>query len=493
MSHCIVAFVIAALLQPAAAQEPADAQLAALIAEAAQNNPDLQALRRETNAARSRIAPAGALDDPMLEVGVLNYPVESRSFKTEDMTMKMIGLTQRLPYPGKRALRRDVAEKEAAAAEANLQELTNRVRREVKVAYYELGFIDESLRLAERNRRVLEQYLSIAEARYGVGQGSQADVLKAQTQVSKMLEELIKLGRERPMAQAELNRATGRGTASAGVAPAPVQAREAALNFDELRAAARENRPQLAAQQLMIDRSAKALDLARKDYYPDFDVRVSYGQRDNFMDQKREDMISFTVAINLPMWRESKRDPRVTEAEAMRDQAGAMYQGKLNELDAMLRQQVSAAEQALKSVRLYETGLLPQARLTADASLAAYRVGRVDFFSLLDARMTVFNAEVGYAGSLAAYNKARAETAALRPGLRSPRPSARSSTTAIRWGCPIPPRGRRKTRWGWITSRCTKARNRRRSRARSRSASTRCSSWACAPSLPPRSEECRVG
>ena len=408
ISHCMAAVVLALAL-PVAAQEPLDPQLAALLAEAAQNNPDLQAARREANAARSRVSPAGALDDPMLEAGVLNYPVESRSFKTEDMTMKMIGFAQRLPYPGKRALRRDVAESEALAVESNLQELVNRVRRDVKVAYFELGFVDESLRLAEGNRRVLEQYLSIAEARYGVGQGTQADVLKAQTQVSKMLEELIKLGRERPMLEAELNRAAGRGAAPAAINPPPAQAREVALRFDELRAAARENRPQLAAQQRMMDRNAKAVELARKDYYPDFDVRVSYGQRDNFQDMRREDMISFTVAINLPVWRESKRDPRVAEAEAMRGQASTMYQARLNELDAMLRQQVAAAEQSLKSVRLYETGLLPQARLTADASLAAYRVGRVDFFSLLDSRMTVFNAEVGYAASLAAYNKALAE------------------------------------------------------------------------------------
>jgi outer membrane protein TolC len=404
-----MAAVVLALALPVAAQEPLDPQLAALLAEAAQNNPDLQAAGREANAARSRVSPAGALDDPMLEVGVLNYPVESRSFKTEDMTMKMIGFAQRLPYPGKRALRRDLAEKEALAVESNLQELVNRVRRDVKVAYFDLGFVDESLRLAERNRRVLEQYLSIAEARYGVGQGTQADVLKAQTQVSKMLEELIKLGRERPMLEAELNRAAGRGAAPAAINPPPAQAREVALRFDELRAAARENRPQLAAQQRMMDRNAKAVELARKDYYPDFDVRVSYGQRDNFQDMRREDMISFTVAINLPVWRESKRDPRVAEAEAMRGQASTMYQARLNELDAMLRQQMAAAEQSLKSVRLYETGLLPQARLTADTSLAAYQVGRVDFFSLLDSRMTVFNAEVGYAAGLAAYNKALAE------------------------------------------------------------------------------------
>jgi outer membrane protein TolC len=406
IAYCIAA---AALALPALAQDPVDTQLAALLAEAAQNNPDLQAAQRESSAARSRVSPAGALDDPMLEAGVLNYPVESRSFKSEDMTMKMIGITQRLPYPGKRALRRDVAEREAEAAERNFEEIANRVRRDVKVAYYELGYVDESLRLAERNRRALEQYLSIAEARYGVGQGTQADVLKAQTQVSKMLEELIRLGRERPTLEAELNRAAGRAAAPAAINPPPAQARDVALDLEELRAAARAKRPQLLAQERVRERSIKAIELARKDYYPDFDVRISYGQRDNAPDMRREDMISFTVAINLPLWRESKRDPRVAEAEAMRDQASAMYQARLNELEAMLRQQVAAAGQALKSVRLYETGLLPQARLTADASLAAYRVGRVDFFTLLDSRMTVFNAETAYAASLAAYNKALAE------------------------------------------------------------------------------------
>jgi outer membrane protein TolC len=394
---------------PAAGQDAADPQLAALLADAAERNPDVQAARREIAAARSRIAPAGALDDPMLEVGLLNVPAESLSLRREDMTMKMIGYSQRLPYPGKRALRRELAEREAEAAEINLQELVNRVRRDVKVAYFDLGLTDESLRLAERNRQVLEQFLSIAEARYGVGQSTQADVLRAQTQVSKMLEELIKLGRERPMLEAELNRAAGRAAAPQAVSPGPARAREASLRLDELRALALSNRPQLLAQQRMMDRSAKALELARKDYYPDFDVRLSYGQRDNYQDMRREDMISFTVAINLPVWRESKREPRVTEAEAMRDQASTMYQARLNELDAMLRQQVAAAEQTLKSVRLYENALLPQARLTADASLSAYRVGRVDYFTLLDSRMTVFNAEIGYAASLATYSKALAE------------------------------------------------------------------------------------
>jgi outer membrane protein TolC len=192
--------------------------------------------------------------------------------------------------------------------------------------------------------------------------------------------------------------------------PATLRLPDAALQFELLRETALKERPQLLGLKSLIDRSAKTLDLARKDYYPDFDVRLSYGKRDKTLDgMRRDDMVSFTVAINLPVWHESKRDPRVAEAIAMRNQAMDMYQAQQNEVSSKLRQQVASAEQSLKSARLYETGILPQARLTVESSLAAYRVNRVDFLTLLDNQMTVFNYEVSYASALSNYNKALAE------------------------------------------------------------------------------------
>ena len=100
--------------------------------------------------------------------------------------MKMIGLSQKLPFPGKRALRREVASRDAESVGYGYQETVNRVIREVKVAYFELAFVIESTRLTENNKRTLEQFLRVAESQYSVGQGQQADVLKAQTQLSKM-------------------------------------------------------------------------------------------------------------------------------------------------------------------------------------------------------------------------------------------------------------------------------------------------------------------
>ena len=405
LRHGLAAVAALVSFGVAAQQDP---ELARLLKAAAERNPELLAARREAQAAASRVEPAAALDDPMLEAGLLNVPAESLSLRREDMTMKMIGISQRLPYPGKRQLRREAAQKEAQASASAAEEVLNRVQRDVKAAYLDLWLADESLRLTNTNLRVLEQLASIAESRYAVGQATQADVFRAQTQLSRMHEDVLKLERERPAQEAGLVRAAG-GDGAAGVIPRAPQSREADLRLDALRAAARASRPQLLAQQRMVERGTAQLDLAKKEYYPDFDVRFSYGQRDNFQAMRREDMVSFTVAINLPIWGEKKLEPRVTEAVSMRGQAESMYQARLNELDAMLRQQVAAALQALRSVRLYEGSLLPQARLTADASISAYRVGRADFSSVLDGRMTVLNAEIGRAASVATYHKALAE------------------------------------------------------------------------------------
>lgn len=404
---------------PAAPAEESDPQLQELVVEAARNNPEIRAASNERLAAQHRVSPAGALDDPMLEAGVINAPLPSLRLNREDMTMKMLGLSQKFPFPGKRDLRQDVAAKDAESVAFAYQETVNRVVRDVKTAYFELAFIAESARLVETNKQVLEQFLKISESRYSVGQGNQADVLKAQTQLSRMVDELIKLGRERRAIEAELTRALGRGPEAGAPVPAALRLREAPLQLEALRETALRERPQLLGLRSLVERGGKALDLARKDYYPDFDVKLSYGQRDKTLDgMRRDDMLSFTVAINLPVWRETKRDPRVAEAIAMRDQAADMYQAQQNEVSSKLRQQVANAEQSLKSARLYETGILPQARLAVESSLAAYRVNRVDFLTLLDNQMTVLNFEISYASALSNYYKALAEIELLtgKPG-----------------------------------------------------------------------------
>ena len=384
--------------------------LSGLIAEALQNNPEIQAALQEREAAQQRIAPAQALDDPQVEVGVLYMPIAASPFRTEDMTMKMIGLAQTLPFPGKRGLRKDVASKDAEAISHGYQETVNRVIRDLKVAYFDLGLTLEITKLVEKNKLILEGFVHLAEDHYRVGMGSQADALKAQTQVSRMQDELLILARERPVIEAELIRTLGRHTHTAALTPVLLHIHEESLNLESLRETALAQRPQLHALQSLVARSDKTVDLANKDYYPDFTPRLMYGQRDSRLDGTgRADEVSFTVTINLPVWRKNKLEPRVAEALSLRNQAMNMHQAQSNEIAARLRQQVVTVEQNLKSTQLYQTTILPQARLTVESALAAYRFNRVDFLTLLDNQMTVFNYEISLVTAMANYNKALAE------------------------------------------------------------------------------------
>lgn len=387
-----------------------DAALAKLVAEALERSPEISAAAREREAALHRVRPAGALDDPMLEAGVINLPFPTASFRREDMTMKMLGLSQKLPYPGKRGLREELAGKDAELIGYGLRETINRVTRDVRTAYVDLSLVLETTSIVERNRFVLAQFLATAEARYAVGQATQSDVLKAQTQLSKMIEELIRLDRERSAMHAELGRTIARTIQDGEIVPEPLMTHERSFDYGALLERAKHSRPQILGLQSAVERAEKAIALARADYYPDFDVRFAFGQRDRMPDGgRRDDMVSLTLAINLPIWQERKLDPRLAETLAMRDQANDMLRAQLNELAAKLRQQIAAAEQSEKSARLYETGILPQARLAVEAALSAYRVNRVDFLTLLDSQIAVFNYETSRAQAAASFHKALAE------------------------------------------------------------------------------------
>ena len=386
-----------------------DGELEKILAEAMTNNPEIRAARGEREAAVQRVAPAGALDDPMIEAGILNLPATSPSLSREDMTMKMLGLSQRFPYPGKRGLKQDVALLDSESLSHAYAETVNRVVRDTRLAYYDLALVRTSIRFVEEGRALVRQLLKVADARYAVGQGNQVDVLRGQTQLSKLSEEILKLERSQAESAAELARVLGRDSALAAV-DARLEALENPLDFARLREEAMTRRPQLLALESLVARNRRSIELAKTERYPDFDVRLSYGQRDRMPGGPgRSDMVSVTLAMNLPIWERTKTQPRIDEAVAMHEQAVSMLQAQRNETVMRLGQQIAAAEQSLRTARVYRTEIIPQAYATIDAAIVAYQVGRSDFALLLDNQMAVLNFRLAEVAAMAAYDKALAE------------------------------------------------------------------------------------
>ena len=410
-----IALVLGAPIAGAAEAPVAESpQLAALVAEALANNPEIAAARNELDAARQRVPAAGALDDPMMELGVVNAPLASHSLRREDMTMKMLGLGQRLPFPGKRGLRRAVAAADAESIDLAAREIANRVARDVRVAYEELAFNEEAQRIVVSTKVALEQLAAIARSRYEVGQAAQNDVLDAHIELERLGAELLRLTGENSALQSELRRLLGRSGPMPRIhAAAPQLAAGPGPDPDPAMPAI-ENRPQLLALQALVERNTRSIDLARREYYPDFDVKLQYGQRDRALDgMARDDMVSLTVGFNLPIWRKTRLEPQVAEARAMRRQAQSMLLAQQLETQAALDAELALVRQWRATAELYQSALLPQARASTASALAAYRVGRVDFLTLRQAQLREFEVSTALAEAIASHNKAIAEIGLL--------------------------------------------------------------------------------
>ena len=383
---------------PLWAQEgkPASLRLNDLIEEALNKNPDVLAAKSKWEVFKERPSQAGALDDPILGLGILNLPTDTFSFRPEDMTQKEISLTQKLPYPGKRGLRSEMAQKEAEAALSDYEEAKNKVSREMKMAYFDLFYANRAIEVTERNREVLKLLNQIAETRYSVGEGIHTDVLKAQVELSKMIDELIMLNQSKRTLKARINTLLHQPPFAPLGDPAEVLFEKFSADPEELVKAAAQNRPLLQSMKRMVERNRAGLRLAEKDYYPDFDFKLAYGQRDDGPMGKRADMVTAMVGINLPLWYKSKQERKVAESQKDIQSAKDQLTAMTNEIRFMISDKLTEIERAEKQIELLKTGIIPLATLSLDSAMSSYRVNKVDFMTVLDSLMTLFKNEIQY-------------------------------------------------------------------------------------------------
>jgi outer membrane protein TolC len=378
-----------------------------LVQEALQNNPEIIASKKRWEVFKEKIPQARALPDPMLSFGIISLPTNF-SFRDEDMTMKEISISQMFPFYGKRRLMGEMAEKEAEAVFKEIQERTNRVIKEVKSTYFELSYNYRSIEITQRNKEILESFVKIAETQYALGMGIQQDVLKAHIEVSKMVDELIMLGQRRRALEAKLISLLNRPPESQVGIPEEAAFKKIPYAIDELQKMALEINPTLQGMKKMIEAKEKAHELAKREYYPDLNVKFAYGQRDNSGGpevMRRRDMLTGMMEINIPIFYKSKQNRKVAETKADIQAIEAQYRAMRNEIHYMIADMASMLQRTERQVELYKTGIIPQASLQVASAISAYRVNKADFMTLLDSRMTLYRYELEYHQALADYYK----------------------------------------------------------------------------------------
>lgn len=386
---------------PAVQASAAASTLASLVEQLDQDNPELKASRREIDMRVARVAPASAPPDPTLSFGYMGGI--TRPFFPSSSTagaFQQFAASQEIPFPGKLALRGRVAATEVDQTRWNYEDVRRRLIADLKLAYFDYVLAERSLAIVERNKVVLDQFRQIAEAQLAVGKGLQQDVLKAQVEISLLLERITVLERQRGAMQARINGLLYRDPGTPidanlafGAAPMPP--------LDVLRAQVADRYPALKRDERGIDRGQQALQLANREVLPDFAVNVSSMRQAQGMPW----LYGVDLMVKVPIFWQRKQRPMIAEAAAALDAAKRTRENTLAMGSAQLTEEYLAAESSRRLMDLYSGSVLPQARLALESSQASYQVGKADFLTLLTNFMTVLTYEVNLEEQTARYRQ----------------------------------------------------------------------------------------
>lgn len=368
-----------------------------LISAAVANNPEIKASEARWRMFAGRVQQAGSLDDPMLMLKAQNLLVRDPfTFNRDPTTAKVIGISQQLPFWGKRELREEMARHEAESYRFSVEERKLELARMVKEAWYRLYAVDRSLAVVDKNLQLMDDFLTIAESKYAVGQGAQADIHRAGLEKSKMLEMQISLRQQRISLAATLNYLLYRPAGTQVSPPAALPLPKVTLTTAELAVLARDNRPQVKSLAALAEKGRAANRLAHKEFWPDMNLSFEYMFREQVVNGMTSDpgynMFSLGLTFNLPLQRERRRAVQAessSETAMATDELNALH----NTIDFTITDSLSQMERRIRLIELYESGIIPQAEQSLESALIGYRVNKVDFLTLLDGRVTLFNYE----------------------------------------------------------------------------------------------------
>ncbi len=391
-------FICVLILLPGSvqAQENVNAPaLEDLITEALENNPDLEAARERWIMNSFQVPQAESLDDPMLTLGLNNYPVTSLEGNKTPMTGRVIQLSQKFPFPGKLAARGDIAEQRALWDKAVYEDQKLQLIQRVKEAFYRIYYLDRAVGITGMNIELLDDFIRLAETRYEVGQGLQQDVLKAHVERSRMMDRQIKFQQQRIAAAARLNTLLNRPTGTEIPSLPEIEVVKVGFSMEELQEVSQEQRPLYNAYRSLVERFRAEEKLARLNYYPDINVGAGYTIRRENMVDDGEDFVGLQFSVNLPVYRQ-RREAAVAQAESGVRMALRQYDNFRNEVFFRIHDSYSELEKNYNLLRLFKSGIIPQASQSYESSVSAYQVGRVDFLTLVDALIKLYQDNIEF-------------------------------------------------------------------------------------------------
>lgn len=369
--------------------------LADLLREVEQNNPQIQAARQGWKAAQQVPSQVSTLPDPQFNFQQVNVgsPRPFAGYTNSDFAYIGLGVSQDFPYPGKLRLKGEIAKREADVTQQQYESIRRSVLAEVKSAYFQLAYLSKTLGILESDGQLLEQVEKAVDARYRSGMGNQQDLLQSQLERTKLLREITMHHLEVAKLQAQLKELLNRSQSSSDIEPTDLSETPLPYTYEELLAATKAQNPQITGAEKMIERQKLQVDLAHKDFYPDFNFQYMW-QRTDPTQFRAYYMLS--LGVRLPIYRSRKQRPELAQAEAELSRSHSDLEVQSQQVASELRVQYETAQKTAELLKIYTEGLLPQARAEFQAGVAAYQNNRQDFQALLASFLDVLHLDEEY-------------------------------------------------------------------------------------------------
>jgi outer membrane protein TolC len=369
--------------------------LSELLKEAERNNPQIEASRQGWSAAKQVPSQVSTLPDPQFNVQQFNVgsPRPFAGYTNSNFAYVGLGVSQDFPYPGKLRLKGEMAKRDADVTQQQYESVRRSVLAGVKSVYFQLAYLSKTLAILESDGQLLRQVEKAADARYRSGMGNQQDLLQSQVEETKLQREITMHHLEVAKAQAQIKELLNRSQSSPDILPADLAQTPLPYTFDELLAATNAQNPEISGAKEMVEKQKLQIDLAHKDFYPDFNVQYMW-QRTDPTQFRAYYMLS--VGIKVPIYRSRKQRPELAEAEADLNRARSEQESQTQQVALEVRTEFDTVEKTGELLKIYSNGLLPQTRAEFQAGLASYQNNRADFQGLLTSFLDVLHLDEEY-------------------------------------------------------------------------------------------------
>lgn len=385
--HYVVCYAVCSLIgllltSPLCSQTVDSLRLEQVVRDVIHHNDRAAAARYMEVAARAKVGPAGAWDDPMLMLGVVNLPT-SFDFNMDPMTMKMIGLSQSIPYAGQRGLQAKAAMAEAEAATEDRHAMELDLVMAARYAFADLFYRSRSLEDLTSQNDLLEDVVASASAKLAANQTGQDEVLGAQAEQWRLQIQLLEAQQMVDEARYNLNTLRGLDVNSNVPPLATPASAELPPTPDNWLAAAKQNYPPLQKLLRQSEVYGYSSAAARRMSWPMLGLSANYAFRSSTEMEKRDNMIGFQATISLPLFAGRQQKQMAVSMDAMRAGVDAEAIQKWREVEARLRLLHTVALNLQQTIDIYRDRIIPAAEDAFQSALSGYTSNRVPYTNVL--------------------------------------------------------------------------------------------------------------